>query len=78
MTAPGVIVCGEWGELVCSCGNTSGADGFDFCLPDGRRVEPLAGGDWAGGYLCNRCGARWDDPEVMPGSGWLVGGGAAG
>ena len=35
------------------CGNTPEADGFDTCLPDGRRIYPE--GLWKDHYICNRC-----------------------
>ena len=38
---------------ICICGNTPEADGFDTCLPDGRRIDPE--GPWQDHFLCNRC-----------------------
>jgi hypothetical protein len=43
--------------LVCSCGNTQRADGFEPCDPQGYPVEPIVGGPWVGHYRCGRCGA---------------------
>jgi len=40
-------------EWICLCGNQSDLDGFDTCLPDGRRIEPE--GPWQDHYICNRC-----------------------
>lgn len=47
------------GELTCSvvCKNTAEQDGFDPCLPDGTRTEPLVGVWVEPLYICNRCGA---------------------
>lgn len=53
----GVIVFPDGVDLVCSCGNRPDLDGFYPCDDTGRHVEPVAGGSWAGLYVCDVCGA---------------------
>jgi hypothetical protein len=40
----------------CICGNTPGSDGFFPCDKDGNEMEPSIGSNWAGLYVCARCG----------------------
>lgn len=55
-TTPPKIAELKEGEQCPVCANRSDTDGFDPCMPDGRRVEPTADGPWKGHYICNNCG----------------------
>ena len=40
----------------CVCGNRPDSDGFFPCDKDGNEMEPAVGSNWAGLYVCARCG----------------------
>jgi hypothetical protein len=40
-------------DFECSCGNTSGQEGFYPCDSDGEYCEPDRG--WIGYYKCDKC-----------------------
>jgi hypothetical protein len=52
---------------LCICGNTPVDDGFYPCDERGNEMEPIAGSNWDGLYVCNLCGRiiRQDTLEVI-------------
>lgn len=41
---------------ICVCGNMPSSDGFFPCDKNGDEMSPDIGSDWAGLYVCGRCG----------------------
>ena len=47
---------GDSDAWTCICGNQPSDDGFVPCNERGDQMEPLVSSNWAGLYVCTRCG----------------------